>query len=62
MRRNPKQEIGEYKSGDVRFDRHGRVMLLSQWGKWLMVRRPGCVPYVVSTKEWEAMVPPEDID
>ena len=33
----------------------GWITLLSCGGGWFMVRRPGCVPFCISAKEWELL-------
>lgn len=36
-------------------DRHGEIRLMAHAGNWVMVRRPGCVPYTMLAKEWAAL-------
>ena len=38
-----------------RFDQRGPVLLMFDAGAWLMVRRPHCIPFVVSRAEWNAL-------
>lgn len=30
----------------------GPIRFMARDGDWLMVRRPGCVPFCMTTKEW----------
>lgn len=38
-----------------RFDGHGRVRLMAVADNYVMCRRPGCIPFVLSVQKWNAM-------
>ena len=38
-----------------RFDKHGEIRLMATSGGYVMVRRPGCIPFVLSLKEWSLL-------
>ena len=47
---------------EERYDVHGPVRLMAQAAGYRMVRRPGCMPFVLTDREWAALfvdpVPP----
>ena len=41
--------------GEVRFDEHGELRFIAYADNWLMVRRPGAVPFTIYIKAWDAL-------
>lgn len=41
-------------AGDIRYD-DGPIMELARADGWVMVRRPGCIPYCKRASEWERL-------
>lgn len=35
-----------------RYDRHGKINLMSRAGGYCMARRPRCIPFVLTEKQW----------
>lgn len=46
----------------VKKDRHGELRLMAAAKGYVMVRRPGCMPFVMSGKEWDRMPSPAKWD
>lgn len=40
---------------NMRFDKIGRIRLMAYAEKYALVRRPGCIPFVMPWDEWVAM-------
>ena len=40
---------------EERYQPSGVVRLMAEADNWVMVRRPGCVPFTMMRKEWDAM-------
>jgi hypothetical protein len=38
-----------------RFDEHGRITYMCHTRGWVMVRRPGSIPFTMMEKEWLVM-------
>lgn len=36
----------------VRFDKHGKVKMMAMIDGYVLCRRPNCMPFVLSWKEW----------
>lgn len=36
----------------TRADDGGKITLMVRSGGWVMVRRPGCIPYTMHEKDW----------
>jgi hypothetical protein len=49
-----KEIIPQPKRGDVRTDNFGRIVCMAVADGYVMCRRPGCMPFVKSVKEWNA--------
>lgn len=41
-------------AGDVRYQ-DGHIKELARADGWVMVRRPGCIPYCVREREWDRL-------
>lgn len=39
----------------ARADDGGRINLMARSSGWVMVRRPGCIPYTMPEKDWAAL-------
>lgn len=40
---------------ECRYDNHGRIVLVARGSGYVMVRRPGCLPFVKTEKQWAKM-------
>lgn len=38
-----------------RYDRHGRIRLVARAEGYVMARRPGCAPFVLTERKWDSM-------
>lgn len=47
---------------EERKDRHGIIRSMAAAEGYVMVRRPGCMPFVLSGKEWARMRTPAAYD
>lgn len=47
----------EMKAGqrNLRHDQHGDIKFMAEADGYVMCRRPGCMPFVLSKKSWEAL-------
>jgi hypothetical protein len=45
----------ETRIGERRIDRGALSVCRAEIKGWVMVRRPGCIPYVLSADEWDAL-------
>lgn len=42
-------------SRERRYDEHGELRLMAEVDGWLMVRRPGRIPFTMRRKEWDVL-------
>lgn len=40
---------------EVRIMGHGRITKMAEADNYVMVRRPHCMPFVLASKEWDAL-------
>lgn len=52
----PKRANKAKKPGNVRFDKGGPIRCMANAEGYVMVRRPGCAPFVLSCKEWAQLL------
>ena len=43
------------KPKEERQDRHGVIRLMAEANGWVMVRRPGAMPFTMMRKEWDKL-------
>lgn len=49
------REDGAPMKGERRIDRDAVSVKMAEADGYVMVRRPGCIPYVMSKRKWEAL-------
>lgn len=47
----------KFEKVDVRpaYDRHGKLLYMCRSGGYVMVKRPRCMPFVLTLKDWSKM-------
>ncbi len=45
-----------------KFDQYGRLVGMTRSGGYVMARRPGKAPFIISEKEWKRLADSEDND
>jgi hypothetical protein len=53
MRVVPKLCRPDYKNAERRYDRYGEMRLMTEADGYVMMRRKGAMPFVVSRDEWD---------
>ena len=43
---------GDYPKGQRRFDNFGPIVLMAYADKYVMVRRPSCIPFTLHESKW----------
>ncbi|MBC8642964.1 hypothetical protein IAG25_40100 [Caballeronia sp. EK] len=38
-----------------RYDKHGEIRYMTRSGEYVMCRRPRCMPFVLSEKDWNTL-------
>lgn len=44
----------------AKWDRGDESREMARADNWVMARRPGCIPYTISAKEWDALPSAEE--